>query len=307
MSLLSKAARRPVLIVGRGLIGGAVADFLREAGRTVVTVASSPAPHPHHQCCDLTTASGRAELLDLAHRLRPERVVLTHGPSDVTWIEDNERAAEAVHHGVAAMFAELRVPTVLVSTDNVFDGRAGFRKPEHDIDPQNAYGRLKAKAEWEMLTGPNLVLRVSLVYGWTDAAHRATYGQRCLAAAAGAEALAAPVDQSFTPVHVSDVARVVGELCQAPELPTGIGHLAGPQELSRFDFAVTAYRLSGADPGLVRPCLRRDTTWASRPRYSSLACDDFSHVPGLEQWSPLAPAMGLLTMVRTEPRPAKAA
>lgn len=302
MPLLSNTADRPVLVVGRGLIGGAVADRLRAEGRAVVTVATSPSPHPDHLRCDLNTVSGRAELKALVTGLRPERAVLTHGPSDVTWIEGNEREAEATHHGVAAMFARLRVPTVFVSTDNVFDGTQGFRRPQDDISPHNAYGRLKAKAEWEMLNGPNLVLRVSLVYGWTGSGHRTTYGQRCIEAAVTGRTLAAPTDQSFTPVHVRDVADVITALCQADELPTGIAHLAGPEQLSRFDFAVTAYRLAGTDPGMVRPCLRADTEWASRPRYSSLACDDFRYLPGLEKWSPMSPHAALWSMVRAMPR-----
>lgn len=300
MTLLSNAAHRRVLIVGRGLIGGAVADALRAAGRTVVTVATGPAPHPHHLSCDLRTESGRAELADLVRRLRPERVVLAHGPSDAAWVEHHEREAEAAHHGVAGLFAELGVPAVLVSTDDVFDGGEGFRLPADDIAPRNAYGRVKAKAESELLSGPHLVLRTGPVYGWT-AGRRVTYGQRCLEAAYGERVLAAPIDQSFTPVYVGDVAEVVAGLCQTPEPVTGIAHLAGPEELSRFDFAVDAYRLAGADPGLVRPCLRRDTEWAAHPRYSSLANGDFRHVPGLERWSPIMPAMGLLSMVRSEP------
>jgi dTDP-4-dehydrorhamnose reductase len=245
-----------------------------------VTVATANRTGSDQLGCDLSDRHGRDLLRAQLRRLRPQRVVLSHGPSDVSWIERNERQAEAVHHGVATILSDSGVPTVLVSTDNVFDGTLGGRRPDHRIRPRNAYGRMKAKAERALLAGPNLALRVSLVYGWTAAAHRTTYGQRCLQAAVRDQPLDAPTDQVFTPLHVQDVATVLAALCRAPELPSGIAHLAGPQELSRFDFATIAYRIAGADPALVRPCLRRDTEWASRPAYSSLACDDFSHLAG---------------------------
>jgi dTDP-4-dehydrorhamnose reductase len=286
------AEHAPTLVVGNGLIGAAVADRLRAAGRPAITVSRNGAGH---LSCDLSAPDGLALLRSHLREVRPGRVVLTHGPSDVTWIERHETEAAAMHVGGAELLAELALPTVLISTDNVFPGDEGARTPDHPVRPGNAYGRLKLTAERALLAaGHGLALRVSLVYGWTGTAHRATYGQRCLESAARNEVLQAPTDQSFTPIHVADVAQVVAALCAADELPVGVSHLSGPEELSRYDFATTAYRLAGADPGLVRPCLRKDTEWASRPRYSSLACDDFAVVPG---WRPMSPADGLRSML----------
>lgn len=286
-----------VVVVGRGLIGAATAAGLRARGHSVVTVGRTPARDG--LACDFESAAGRRAFRDELRGLRPGRVVLTHGPSDVTWIESNEDAARAAHVGIAEVVADAGVPSVLVSTDNVFPGDRGLRRAADPIEPGNAYGRVKAEAE-RVLADSALVLRVSLVYGWTDG-HRATYGQRCLAAARAGEPMAAPTDQSFTPIHVHDVAHVLTMLCRAWPPPTGTAHLAGPDELSRHDFARLAYRLAGADEDLVRPCLRADTHLASRPRYSSLACDEF---PGLPRWRPMSPEAGLRLMLRTAPLPA---
>ncbi|NGY63147.1 sugar nucleotide-binding protein [Lentzea sp. NEAU-D13] len=271
-----------VVVVGRGLIGALTAARLRAAGHEVVTMARTGAD----VCLDLADPDGFRTALS---RLRPETVILTHGPSDVTWIESNEAEAARAHVGTAEVVAEQGVRTVLVSTDNVFSGAEGRRRPSDAIAPANAYGRVKAAAERVLLgAGGHLVLRVSLVYGWTGAAHRTTYGQRCLEAAASRQKLPAPADQSFTPIHVDDVAGVLTSVCRDGR--TGLAHLAGPLELSRFDFARTAYRLAGAPEALVRPCLRADTEWASRPRFSSLACDDFGHLP-------MTPEEGLARML----------
>jgi dTDP-4-dehydrorhamnose reductase len=109
--------------------------------------------------------------------------------------------------------------------------------------------------------------------------------------------MSAPTDQIFTPIHVRDVATVIAAVCRSPGQLTGIQHLAGPGQLSRYEFARLAYCLAGADATLVRPCLRRDTEWACRPRFSSLACGTFGCLPGLATWRPMTPEGGLREML----------
>lgn len=299
---MSTHSAGPIVVIGNGLIGSAIAGRLRAAGRSVVTVARRDVPGGAHLTRDLADRDDCERLRADLRELRPYRIVATHGPSDVTWIESHETAAAAVHAGVAGLLAGTGVPTVLVSTDNVFDGTRGLRRAAEAVAPQNAYGRVKLRAERLLLaTGRSLALRVSLVYGWVPAGYRATYAQRCIETARRGEPLDAPADQIFTPIHLDDVAIVIASLCQSDGMPTGVAHLSGPGELSRYAFARTAYSLAGADEALVRRCLRRDTEWASRPRFSSLCCDDFGHLPGLSGWWPATAEAGLARMCRTAP------
>jgi dTDP-4-dehydrorhamnose reductase len=299
-----------VLIVGHGLIGRAVGTTLTARGIPVAGVGRRPVEQPGYLALDLATEDGRAALR-LAIDDRPPRcVLLVHGPSDVTWIDANAAAAAAVHCEVAAIAARSGAPVILVSTDNVFPGTRGGYRPEDPVQPANGYGRVKSRAEREVLAGgPALVLRVSLVYGWAGTGLRATFAQRCLAAAADGRTMSAPVDQAFTPIHVQDVATVLAALCRAAGsaaamaqlFATGaIRHLAGPEELSRFEFARLAYDLAGRDPSLVTSCLRRDTEWACRPRFSSLTGGTFADLPGLEEWRPMRPADGLRAMLASQ-------
>src|SRR6202020_93432 len=97
--------------------------------------------------------------------------------------------------------------------------------------------------------------------------------------------------------HVGDGAAVPAAACRCAGQLTGIAHLAGPAELSRHEFARLAYGLAGADTALAEPCLRQDTEWACRPRFSSLACGNFTGLPGLAAWRPMDPAEGLREML----------
>jgi dTDP-4-dehydrorhamnose reductase len=292
----------PVLIVGHGLIGAAVRERLAAAGLAAVSVGHRPRELAGYLALDLASQTGRAGLAAALDDLRPRCVVLVHGPGDVTWIDEHERAAAEVHCAVAAIVAHSGVPAVLISTDNVFPGDRGGYRPQDRVEPANGYGRVKARSERILLAGGSaLALRVSLVYGWAGPGSRATFAGHCLAAAAAGRPMPAPDDQSFTPIHVRDVAEVILAVCRCAVPFAGTEHLAGPAELSRYEFARLAYRLAGADTTLVRRCLRQDTGWACRPRFSSLACGNFAHLPGLAGWRPMTPEEGLREMLATRP------
>ena len=296
-------AASAALIVGHGLVGGSLRARLREVAEfSIVCIGRRHRELPDYRALDLASETGRAALDGMMADLRPRCVVLAHGPSDVTWIDKNEAAAAAVHCEVAAIVARSAVPAVMISTDNVFSGTRGGYRPGDPAEPANGYGRVKARAESIALAGgAALVLRVSLVYGWHRPGQRATFAQRCLEAAAEGRPMDAPTDQLFTPIHVRDVSVVIAAVCRSGGQLTGIKHLAGPVELSRYEFARLAYRLAGADTTLVRPCLRQDTEWACRPRFSSLTCGTFSGLPGLAQWRPMTPEEGLREMLATWP------
>lgn len=291
-----------MLIVGNGLIGGAVSAVLAAQRVPVTSVGRRRTGLPGYHALDLTSEAGRDTLRSVIADPRPRRVLLVHGPSDVTWIDTHTTAAAAVHQGVAEIAARSGAPVILVSTDNVFPGDRGGYRPDDAVQPANGYGRVKSLAENAVLDGiDGLVVRVSLVYGWAGAGLRATFAQRCLEAAAAGRPLVVPEDQSFTPIHVGDVAAVLAALCQCPAGQfTGIRHLAGPAELSRYEFARLAYELAGADASLVKPCLRMETEWACRPRYSSLAFEPFTGLPGLAAWRPMTPADGLRAMLAAQ-------
>ncbi|MBT2408135.1 sugar nucleotide-binding protein, partial [Streptomyces sp. ISL-21] len=75
----------------------------------------------------------------------PDAIVLVHGPSDVTWCEDNPDRTTRVHTA-AAINITTTAPgcrTVLISTDNVFNGRTWDNHEASAPDPTNAYGCAK--------------------------------------------------------------------------------------------------------------------------------------------------------------------
>ena len=295
---------RPVMVIGHGLIGAATARRLSACEVPVISVARSRGTLR----CDLTRPDGLELMLAVLRGMQPRAVVLAHGPSDVTWCEREPEAAARAHEGIAAAVSGTGVPVVLISTDNVFDGSRPRNSEADQVRPQNAYGRAKLAAERAVAARPgNVILRVSLVYGWSDGQHRANFAEHCLRAARAGQALRVPCDQEFTPVHVADVARVAAAVALAPDDAPRLAHVAGPDHLSRSEFARLAYRAAGADAGLVEGVPRAGTDWASRPANSSLAVTDLSAVTGLRDYRPMTARQGLESMAREEPERAPAA
>jgi dTDP-4-dehydrorhamnose reductase len=144
-------------------------------------------------------------------------------------------------HGSAAVAAAARdLRLVHLSSDVVFDGTRGSYREDDIPAPVNSYGRSKAEAERVVaeLHDDATIVRTSLIYGGTEPGP-----QERLAV----EGTTFYVDEIRSPVQVGDLADALLEVV-GMALP-GPLHLAGADDVSRFDFAV----LLGADPERIEP------------------------------------------------------
>jgi dTDP-4-dehydrorhamnose reductase len=154
-------------------------------------------------------------------------------------------ATEVNAHGsevVAAASAGKRL--VHLSSDIVFRGDRGRYREEDAPDPVNEYGRSKAEAERRVAVAhPRVtIVRTSLIYGG---------GQPGPQERLARENRRFFVDELRSPVHVGDLAEAILEVLTL-DVP-GPLHVAGADDVSRFDFAV----LLGADPARLE---RTETT-----------------------------------------------
>jgi dTDP-4-dehydrorhamnose reductase len=118
---------------------------------------------------------------------------------------------------------------VHVSTDLVFDGARGRYREEDPVAPVGTYGASKAEAERRVaaLHDAPLIVRTSLIYGGREPGPQerlAREGRRFY------------VDEIRSPVHVEDLADALLELVGLDVV--GPLHVAGADDVSRYDFAV---------------------------------------------------------------------
>lgn len=141
---------------------------------------------------------------------------------------------------------------VHLSTDLVFRGDRGRYREDDEPAPVNSYGRSKAEAERRVaaLRPDATLVRTSLIYGGAEPGPQEQLAR---------ENRRFFVDELRSPVQVGDLAEAVLELLTI-DVP-GPLHVAGSDDVSRFDFAV----LLGADPSQLEaastdPDRARDVT-----------------------------------------------
>jgi dTDP-4-dehydrorhamnose reductase len=152
---------------------------------------------------------------------------------------------------VASAAAERGLRLVHLSSDIVFSGRLERPLREDDpVDPITDYGRTKAAAEAAVTSAhPDAVLvRTSLIYGGAEPSR-----QEQLALDRAATFYD---DEIRCPIAAPDLAAAVLELAARPGI-RGPLHVAGPDAVSRLEFARLVAAANGRDP--------RALTAGSRP------------------------------------------
>ncbi|MET7988806.1 sugar nucleotide-binding protein [Streptomyces sp. NPDC005281] len=260
------------LVVGSGFVGRALAAHLAAKGEAAVLASRC---RPNSQAgpwvrLDATDAVACERVID---EIQPDRLVFVHGPSDVSWCQSNpKRAAEAHTAAAINLTAAARGRrTVLISTDNVFDGNSPANDETATTAPANAYGQAKLAAEQIVRESTDAtVLRVSLVYGWepADSAKWLNFFAACAHRLQRGGVVEAPHDQWTTPVLVDDVAAV-SAAALTPGTPELL-HLGGPDRVTRAEWAEAIADGLGAPRSRIIRTPKALGRYASRPTYTCL-------------------------------------
>jgi dTDP-4-dehydrorhamnose reductase len=230
-----------ILVTGAaGYLGSEVCRQAVARGDDVVAVRLHAEP-PH----------GRAVRLDLRDDEEVQRQLMRHGPEVV--IHTAYRQADDALEGdvvrasrnVAAAAHRAGSRLVHLSTDLVFDGEKGTPYTEDDEPrPVSAYGVAKAAAEELVgrLHPGAVVVRTSLLYGKAEA------GPQERLALADVDFY---TDEIRCPTVAAELAAALLEVGGRGDL-SGPLHLAGPEPVSRYEFARLLRAAGGGDPDAVR-------------------------------------------------------
>ncbi len=239
--------------------------------------------------------------LDVGDHDAVQRAVAAHKPAVIinaaayTAVDRAETEIDAArrvnalgprHLAQAAATAGARL--VHISTDFVFDGRAGVPYPiDAPTSPLGVYGLTKLEGEQavrELLPGTSVVLRTAWVY----AAHGANF-MRTMLRVMGEKGLVRVVaDQVGTPTAADSLADILWLLAQRPDVG-GVQHFTDGGVASWYDFAV-AIAEEAAALGMLPPGVKvlaigtaDYPTPARRPAYSVLDKRALLAALGLEQ------------------------
>lgn len=254
-----------VLVIGAsGFVGRALLEEFRRRARELPGSLASEGGDVFGT--GHTAASGDLIPLDITSptavtalfaRLRPLVVILAAALTHVDYCEDHPAEARVVNVTGAENVARAALATgvrriVHISTDYVFDGRAGPYREEDAPNPVNRYGATKLEAERAVAAAfpdGHLIVRTNVVYGWDPRSQN--FVMQLMRRLGRGEPMRVPVDQWSTPTHVTDLARAIRHLVERGE--SGVFHAGGPDFLNRYDFALATAAALGLDGGLIEP------------------------------------------------------
>lgn len=203
-------------------------------------------------------------------KVQPDLVVHCAAATDVDRCQDDEVWAhrlnvEMARH-VAAVSADRQVPLIHISTDAVFDGRAGGYDEDSDPNPINVYGRSKLEGERAVRAAHEhaLIIRTNL-FGWNLRRDGKSLAEWFLASLAAGRSIPGFDDVSFSPLLVNDLGALLLELWSRGG--QGTYHIGGKDCLTKYQFGRQLAFRFGHDPEAIeRSSSEQAALTAPRPK-----------------------------------------
>ena len=236
---------RALVIGASGQVGAALLSTLRARGH------EARGTYGHHATpgLDPLDLADHAAVARAVAAARPDWVFCPAGLSFVDYCEDHVGEALAANRdgpAAAARAAETAgAGFVFYSSDYVFDGAAGPFGEEDTPRPQSVYGRSKHEGEQAVMTACRraVVIRTSVVYGPERQEKNFVY--QLIRACREGRGFRLAVDQRVSPSYNPDVAAASVEMCERGL--AGLWHIAGPEVLDRYAFALLVCKEFGLD------------------------------------------------------------
>ncbi|MBA4348509.1 MAG: hypothetical protein C0415_00765 [Thermodesulfovibrio sp.] len=177
--------------------------------------------------------------LDVRDGNEVNRVILSLSPEIIYYFSFSQEdifgtTVLGIKNVIAAVEkASIQSKIVFLSTDNIFDGRKGMYTETDMPSPINDYGQAKYKAEKLVLNAGGMVVRTSLVYGFSPLDCRT---EKLIWELNHLEKTSPYfIDEFRCPIIVDDLCNALIEIPHIQGLQ--IIHVAGPERYSRYEFA----------------------------------------------------------------------
>lgn len=196
----------------------------------------------------------KRDVKSLISSFQPDVIMNAAAVTNVDWCEDHREEAWNINVGGVEHLVEaarkVGARLIHVSTDYVFDGKSGDYSEDDKPNPINYYGKTKLAGENAIRIGDivHTIFRTIVVYGYGIQVKR-NFALWVIDSLKAGKNIRCVDDQVGNPTYVGDLSLAI---VRAAELEkSGIFHLCGSQQISRFDFAVRIAELFGYDPSLI--------------------------------------------------------
>lgn len=209
-----------------------------------------------HQLFDYTQLdiTRKSDVKSLVSSFQPDVIINAASATNVDSCETHREEAWKVNVvGVENLLEAARksgIKLIHVSTDYVFDGKHGPYKEDDQPNPINYYGKTKLAAEnaIRMSDAPWAIVRTIVLYG-TGISVKQNFALWVINSLKLGQQIRCVDDQISSPTYVSDLAFALVRIFELGR--TGLYHVCGSEQLSRYDFALRAAEIFGLDKNLI--------------------------------------------------------
>ena len=254
------------LVIGSsGQIGGVLAAHC--AARNIEALGAGSGTEEFH--LDLREP---ASIKGVFAGTRPGLVLLCSAMTHVDGCERDPELARRVNAlGPAFVAEECRAAgarLVYLSTEYVFDGKAGPYGEDDAVNPLSVYGRTKLEGELAVLAAADaLVIRTTVVYSYSAASKN--FIMQLIENGRSGKAMRVAKDQFSNPTYAPELAAAILDL--ALKGAGGVYNVVGPELMDRYAFALKACAAFGFDPSFLEPRLTSELGQpAARPLRAGL-------------------------------------
>ena len=268
---------RYLIIGGDGLIGSALANFLKNAGEAVLSTTRHKPTNDDSIYLDLADEVGKWEILKYIGSF--DAVIFCSGITEFDECENNKLITRIVNVenviNLASILERNCKHFVYLSSNAVFDGSNEYPSHNDIPSPINEYGRQKAEVEnllLKLYPSSITILRLTKVLG-----SRNPLFENWSHALKNGDKIQHFSDMYIAPIPLFFVLSVIRNIIHRNLL--GILHLSGDQDVSYADIAFKAVRWLGANKKQIIPILVRGSNlFESVNRVSTRTALDISRL-----------------------------
>lgn len=252
-------ARRALVVGSNGLLGQKMTELLLRGSPHSVTMGSvEDRPVVGYQSAEYVRLdiTSKKDVRQVVDSVRPDLIFNCAAMTNVDACETERELAWKINvTGLENLLESARkgITTIIhVSSDYIFDGKAGPYTEEDRPSPISYYGKSKLASENVLLTSgqPYVIARTMVLYGYAPEV-KPNFALWLIQSLEKGTPVRVVDDQMGNPTLVDDLAF---GLLKAVELGrTGIYHVAGREIVSRYEFALRLAKVFGFDPKLITP------------------------------------------------------
>jgi dTDP-4-dehydrorhamnose reductase len=270
------AEPKKILVTGaNGLLGQKVTEIFKNESthELILTDLKDKAEEPRDFDYFPMDITKKEDVKEVIKKISPDIIINTAAYTNVDGCETERELSWKVNVDAVKNFiiaARTNNSKIIhISTDYIFDGKAGNYDESSKPNPLSYYGKSKLASENALISsGINYtIVRTMIIYG-TGKNLRPNFALWLIDMLGKKQPVKIVDDQFGMPTMVDDLAWGLLKIVDMDK--SGIYNICGSEYLSRYDFAVKLANVFGFDENLIMPIKTSDLNQAAeRPMNSS--------------------------------------